>query len=73
MPARRQSVIATTRSRPGAWRWKAFAHGCLSASANFSTPHQKPAVGEAVSFPYKTVSKLTTVSAAVWDAALASA
>ena len=69
MPARRQSVIATTRSRPG----RDFVHGCLLASANCFTSHQKPAVGEAVSFPYKTVSKLTTVSAAVWDEASASA
>ena len=71
MPARRQNVIAKARSRPGL-AWKSFC-SWLSASANCSTPRQKPSVGEAVSFPYKIVPDPTMAAVAESHEALAKA
>ena len=73
MPARRQNVIATSQIMAWAWRGKAFVHGCLSASANCSTPRQKLSVGEAVSFPYKIVPNPTMAAVAESHEALAKA
>ena len=64
MPARRTERHSYNQITA---RRRHFVHGCLSASANCSRSHQKLAVGEAVSFPYKTVSNLATVAVAVWD------
>jgi hypothetical protein len=45
---------------------------CISEQELFYITSETSCRGSLPSFPYKTVSKLTTVSAAVWDAALAS-
>ena len=72
MPARRQNVIATTRSWPGV-AWKGFCSWLPVGERELFYTTSELSVGEAVSFPYKTVPDPAMAAVAESHEALAKA